>query len=96
MPALWDEFGVSLIKTNGVHPGMKKIAGVRMPLLENVDLEIRPYNLLNAPKWYTDRLCLLKELAHMAIGRESIVVRLNLLKHMRKKTTQEVNLFERV
>ena len=76
MFALWNEFDASLIKVNDVHLGVKKIAGVRVPLLENVDFEIRPYSMFNAPKWYADGL--------------------HLLEHARKKTTQKVNLFEKV
>ena len=95
MFALWNEFDASLIKVNDVHLGVKKIAGVRVPLLENVDFEIRPYSLFNAPKWYADGLHLLKELAHTAIEREFTVAKLNLLEHARKKTTQKVNLFEK-
>ena len=75
---------------------MKKIAGVRVPLLENVDFEIRPYSLFNAPKWYADGIHLLKVLAQTAIEREFIVAKLGLLEHARKKTTQKVNLFEKV
>ena len=41
MFALWNEFDASLIKVNDVHLGVKKIAGVRVPLLENIDFEIR-------------------------------------------------------
>ena len=96
MFALWNEFDASLIKVSDVHLGIKKIAGVRVPLLENVDFEIRPYSLFNAPKWYADGLHLLKELAHTAIEREFTVAKLNLLEHARKKTTQKVNLFEKV
>ena len=61
MFALWNEFDASLIKVNDVHLGVKKIAGVRVPLLENVDFEIRPYSLFNAPKWYADGLHLLQD-----------------------------------
>ena len=51
MFALWNEFDASLIKVSDVHLGIKKIAGVRVPLLENVDFDIRPYSLFNSPKW---------------------------------------------
>ena len=96
MFALWNEFDASLIKVNDVHLGVKKIAGVRVPLLENVDFEIRPYSMFNAPKWYADGIHLLEELAHTAIEREFMLAKLNLLEHARKKTTQKVNLFEKV
>ena len=92
MFALWNEFDPSLIRVNDVHLGVKKIAGVRVPLLESVDFEIRPYSLFNAPKWYADGVHLLKTLAHTAVEREFIVAKLGLLEHARKKTTQKVNL----
>jgi len=93
---IWNEFDASLIKVNDVHLGVKKIAGVRVPLLENIDFEIRPYSMFNAPKWYADGIHLLEELAHTAIEREFMLAKLNLLEHARKKTTQKVNLFEKV
>ncbi|MEG2514862.1 MAG: V-type ATP synthase subunit D [Bacteroidaceae bacterium] len=96
MFALWNEFDASLIKVSNVHLGIKKIAGVRVPQLENVDFEIRPFSLFNSPKWYPDGIHLLKKLAQTAIEREFILAKLNLLEHARKKTTQKVNLFEKV
>lgn len=96
MFSLWNEFDASLIKVSDVHLGIKKIAGVRIPLLENVDFEVRPYSLFSAPKWYADGIHLLKGLAHTAIEREFMLAKLNLLEHARKKTTQKVNLFEKV
>ena len=96
MFALWNEFDASLIKVRDVRLGVRKIAGVRVPLLEDVDFEIRPYSLFNSPKWYADGLHILKGLASTAIEREFAVAKLNLLEHARKKTTQKVNLFEKV
>ena len=89
MFALWNEFDASLIKVNDVHLGVKKIAGVRVPLLENIDFEIRPYSMFNAPKWYADGIHLLEELAHTAIEREFMLAKLNLLEHARKKTRRK-------
>lgn len=58
MFALWNEFDTSLIRVSDVHLGVKKIAGVRVPILENVDFEIRPYSLFNAPNGIrTDCIC---------------------------------------
>lgn len=96
MFALWNEFDPSLIKVNDVHLGIRKIAGVRVPVLDNVDFNIRPFSLFNSPKWYSDGIHLLKELASTAIEREFIIAKLGLLEHARKKTTQKVNLFEKV
>lgn len=96
MFALWNEFDPSLIKVNDVHLGIRKIAGVRVPVLDNVDFNIRPFSLFNSPKWYSDGIHLLKELASTAIEREFTITKLGLLEHARKKTTQKVNLFEKV
>lgn len=96
MFALWNEFDPTLLKVKDVHLGIKKIAGVRVPILENVDFEIRPFSLFSAPKWYADGIHILKQLAETAIQREFILAKLNLLEYARKKTTQKVNLFEKV
>ena len=96
MFTLWNEFDPSLIKVNDVHLGIRKIAGVRVPVLDNVDFDIRPFSLFNSPKWYSDGIHLLKELASTAIEREFTIAKLGLLEHARKKTTQKVNLFEKV
>ena len=96
MFALWNEFDSSLVKVKDVHLGVKKIAGVRVPVLENVDFEIRPFSLFASPKWYSDGIHLLQILAQTAIEREFMLAKLNLLEHARKKTTQKVNLFEKV
>ena len=96
MFALWNEFDSSLVKVKDVHLGVKKIAGVRVPILENVDFEIRPFSLFASPKWYADGIHLLQILAQTAIERVFMLAKLNLLEHARKKTTQKVNLFEKV
>ena len=96
MFALWNEFDSSLVKVKDVHLGVKKIAGVRVPILENVDFEIRSFSLFASPKWYADGIHLLQILAQTAIEREFMLAKLNLLEHARKKTTQKVNLFEKV
>jgi len=96
MFALWNEFDASLIKVADVELNIKKIAGVRIPLLDEVKFEIMPYSAFNNPKWYLDGIDLLKGLAHTAIGREFALAKLGLLEHARKKTTQKVNLFEKV
>jgi V/A-type H+-transporting ATPase subunit D len=96
MFALWNEFDASLVKVGDVQLGVKKIAGVRVPVLERIDLELRPFSLFNSPKWYYDGVELLRALAQTAIEREFADVKLGLLDHARKKTTQKVNLFEKV
>lgn len=96
MYALWNEFDASLVAIKDVQLGSKKIAGVRVPILENIELAVRPFSIFNSPKWYYDGIELLQGLARIAIEREFVVSKLDLLEHARKKTTQKVNLFEKV
>lgn len=96
MFALWNEFNASLIRIRDVNIGIKKIAGVRIPVLDNIDFEVKPFSMFNAPKWFFDGIQLLKNLAQLAIEQEFVLAKLNQLEYARKKTTQKVNLFEKV
>lgn len=96
MYALWGEFDASLVEVKDVVMDVKKIAGVRVPVLTNIGLSVRPFGLFSAPKWYFDGIRLLQGLAKTAVEREFVLAKLSLLDHARKKTTQKVNLFEKV
>jgi V/A-type H+-transporting ATPase subunit D len=96
MVVLWNEFTPDLISVKDVSLSTKKIAGVIVPILSNIDFEIKPYSLFNTPSWTTDGVELLKGLARTGIEAEFSRMKLELLEHARKKTTQKVNLFEKV
>lgn len=96
MYALWGEFDTSLVALKDVQLDVKKIAGVRVPVLTNIQLEVKPFGLFSAPKWYFDGIKLLQGLAKTAVEHEFVEAKLLLLDHARKKTTQKVNLFEKV
>ena len=96
MVALWNEFNPSLIKVKDVTLSTRKIAGVLVPVLNDIEFEIGTYSLFNSPSWYADGIELLKVLARTGIEAEFAGMKLELLEHARKKTTQKVNLFEKV
>mgnify|MGYP002620794094 FL=1 len=96
MYALWEEFDPSLVQLKDVQLNVKKVAGVRVPILENIQLDVKPFGVFSAPKWYFDGINLLQGLAKTAVEREFVVAKLHLLEHARRKTTQKVNLFEKV
>ena len=96
MYALWGEFDTSLVSLKDVQLDVKKVAGVRVPVLNNIRLEVKPFGLFSAPKWYFDGINLLHGLVKTAVEREFVFAKLGLLEHARKKTTQKVNLFEKV
>ena len=96
MASLWGEFDTSLIRVKDVKMAMKKIAGVKTPVFEGVEFEIVPFSIFSKPKWYLDGMKLVKELAAIGIEREFFWQKVVLLDYARKKTTQKVNLFEKV
>ncbi|GHV48878.1 ATP synthase subunit D [Bacteroidia bacterium] len=96
MVVLWNEFTPGLIQVKDVSLSTKKIAGVVVPILTSIDFEVKPYSLFNSPAWITDGIELLKGLARTGIETEFSRMKLELLEHARKKTTQKVNLFEKV
>ena len=96
MVALWNEFNPSLINVKDVTLSTRKIAGVLIPVLNEIEFEVGRYSLFNSPAWFADGIELLKTLARTGIEAEFSGMKLELLEHARKKTTQKVNLFEKV
>ncbi|MDO5572124.1 MAG: V-type ATP synthase subunit D [Bacteroidales bacterium] len=96
MMALWNEFDASLIKVKDVELSIKKIAGVRVPVLSDISFDVPRFSLFSSPKWYVDGFSILMKMAKTGIERDFTEMKLNLLEVARKKTTQKVNLFEKV
>lgn len=96
MFALWSEFNAELITVKDVELESRKIAGVKVPVLKNIDFAVKDFSLFNNPKWFYDGIELLKKMAKMGIELEFCMIKLGLLEYNRKKTTQKVNLFEKV
>ena len=96
MVSLWGEFEHNLIRVKDVKLDIIKIAGVRIPVLEDIIFEVKDFSLFARPFWYPTGVEILKELA--SVGIESIFFseKMRLLDHARKKTTQKVNLYEKV
>jgi len=96
MAALWNEFDASLIAIQDVQLSSRKFAGIRIPSLDEVVFETKPFSLFNSPKWYCEGLHLLQNMAKIGVEYEFCNMKINLLEYARKKTTQKVNLFEKV
>ena len=48
MYALWGEFDASLVSLKDVQLDVKKVAGVRVPVLLNIELDVKPFGLLTS------------------------------------------------
>jgi V/A-type H+-transporting ATPase subunit D len=93
---LFVEFDPYIVKIKNVEIKTRKIAGVKTPLLENIEFEIADYNLFKAPSWYPEGIALLKEICQLQIERDFFIRKMQILEQVRKKTTQKVNLYEKV
>ncbi len=96
MVALWNEFDPTLVSVTDVQLSTKKIAGVVVPVLDNIDYEVKPFSLFSRPSWFAQGVELLKALATLGIEAEFLNLKLEYLEYARRKTTQKVNLFEKV
>ena len=94
--ALWNEFTPGLITVKDVELETVKIAGIKTPALREVLFDVRPYSLFSEPQWYAQGVQILKDLAQIGIESEIFLEKKNLLDFARKKTTQKVNLYEKV
>ena len=96
MTALWGEFDPTLVRIADVDLTVQKIAGVRTPVLGQVHFERKPYDLFSAPLWYADGVAVLERMAQLGLEYEVYRRKMELLDYARRKTTQKVNLYEKV
>ncbi|MBM4403415.1 MAG: V-type ATP synthase subunit D [Candidatus Cloacimonetes bacterium] len=92
---IWSEFDPSLVSIKNVEIESRKIAGVRTPILKQIDYELGEFNMFNAPSWYHEGLEILKSLSQLQIERLLFLRKMHILDYVRKKTTQKVNLYEK-
>ena len=95
MVSLWGEFDADLLRIADVDLAEQKIAGVRTPVLQDIRFEEKDYDF-SAPVWFADGVDILKRLARLGIEFEVFNRKMELLDFARRKTTQKVNLYEKV
>ncbi len=92
---LWCEFP-DLISIAEVKVGRKSIAGVKTPYLEEVIFDEIPFSLHARPNWFLSGVEILKSLLDLRLKLKILSQKYDLLDYARKKTTQKVNLYEKV
>ena len=96
LAALWNEFEPGLVRIKDVDLSVVKVAGVKTPRLDKIHFELKPFNAFVKPAWYADGVDILKELSRLGIESEIFEQKRQILEFNRKKTTQKVNLYEKV
>lgn len=93
---LWEEFPEDLLKVDDVVLHFRKIAGVKIPILDDVIFSYGRESLFGLPAWSATGVSLLKESSRLDIEITVAEQKLKVLEYARKKTTQKVNLYEKV
>ena len=96
MAGLWNEFEPGLIAVKDVQLAVVKVAGVRTPELQEIVYDVKPFDAFAKPMWYGEGVAILKRLAGLGIQSEVYTEKSRILEFQRKKTTQKVNLYEKV
>ena len=96
LASLWNEFEPGLITITDVDLDTVKVAGVKTPNLKEIYYQINDFNAFAKPAWYADGVAILKELSRLGIESEVYKEKARILDFNRKKTTQKVNLYEKV
>ena len=93
---LWNEFDGGLISVKDVMLKSVKVAGIKTPSVDDIIFEVKEFDLFNKPLWYSDGVAVLKQMATLGIESEVYREKMRILDYSRKKTTQKVNLYEKV
>ena len=91
----WTEFP-EIVKIRNVNSEQKNIAGVKVSILTGIDFDIENVSMFNMPSWIRLAINMFELLMTLQIKIEMTENRLNALAYARKKTTQKVNLYEKV
>ena len=91
----WKEFP-KIVKIRNIISEQKNIAGVRVAILNKIDFALEQISLFNMPSWIRLAISMFERLMTIQIRIEMTEARLNALAYARKKTTQKVNLYEKV
>ncbi len=93
---LWNEFPENLVSVADVKLSTKKIAGVKIPVFEEVVFTENDFSIFEKPKWLPNGISIVRNLAKIGTEKEFYVRKMILLDYARRKTTQKVNLYEKV
>lgn len=93
---LWNEFDFSLLVKGELQIRRYKVAGVALEELVQFDVEEREFNPQNRPAWFIAGLEELKTYNVLKERCRFFIQSIDRLETARRKTTQKVNLFEKV
>lgn len=93
---LWGEFPEEIFSLKEVILNVVKIAGVKTPELKQINYEVANFSRFSSPIWLNGGIIILKQITEIICQMEIAEKKLGILEYARKKTTQKVNLYEKV
>ena len=85
-----------LVSMTAFELGEENVVGVRLPVLERIDCTIADYSLLGKPAWVDVLVERLRDTAEQRTRVQVAEERVRLLEQAVRRTTQRVNLFDRI
>ncbi len=95
MRRMWCEFP-DIVKVKQITYAKKKFASVTVKLVEKVEFDIGSFSLFANPSWLSQGVAIMKEVIRLKIDRINEQKLLEQVELARRKTTQKVNLYEKV
>ena len=92
---MWCEFP-DIVKVRNISYAKKKVASVTVELVEDVEFDVGPFSLFANPAWFLQGVAIMKEVIQLKIDRINEQKLLEQVELARRKTTQKVNLYEKV
>jgi len=93
--AFWNEFP-EILRIDDVEIFQKRVIGVRVPEIGPVKFKIADVSWWNLPTWIPSGIELMQEVIKIDLKKDILQKQIKLLDLARKKTTQKVNLYEKV
>ncbi len=91
----WAEFP-EIIVVDKIERYNKKVVGVKIPEIKAIKFKLADVSWWNLPAWIPGGIALLKEAIRLKLRKDILLEQIKVLENARKKTTQKVNLYEKV
>ncbi len=92
---LWIEFPKVLF-IQDLEVSVEQVIGVKVPRVKDIEFKLADFSWWNYPGWLPAGIALLKNATALDLKIDILRKQIDLLDNARKKTTQKVNLYEKV
>ncbi len=93
---LWTEWDERLLQVKTIHTKTGRFAGVSFPQYEYTEYTEPSVSFFNKPLWFLQGLAMMKQLIEKQAAIETQHTQVAILEAERRKTTQKLNLYEKV